>query len=69
MTIQRKLIGPRMPQYPIEEKEGRLPGRVLRREEEDLHATRTTFLPTCSLCRCYPAYLVGDKWLCRGQHE
>ncbi len=68
-TTERKKTGPRMPQYPIKEKEGRLPGRILCREKDDLHVTKTTFLPTCSICRCYPAHLVNGIYLCRGQHD
>lgn len=41
------------------------PGRkdIIHRE------TCITFLPTCSICRNYPAQLINGVWLCRGQHD
>ena len=67
-----KKTGPRLPLHPLDEineGEARLPGRVLTREAPALRETQITFLPTCSICRCYPAYDVNGVYLCRGQHD
>ena len=53
-----------------DEGEARLPGRVLVRDAPLMRLTKTTFLPTCSICRNYPAWEVAPGvWLCRGQHD
>lgn len=67
-TTAHKKTGPRMARYRIDEPEARLPGRTLTREQATFSETHVTFLPTCSICRNYPAQLINGVWLCRGQH-
>ena len=60
--------GARMGKHPLEPKT-HLPGQQSIKEGETLRVTKTTFLPTCSKCRGYPAQLVNGIYLCRGQHD
>ena len=56
------------PSFHEDEGEARLPGRILVRDAPLMRLTKITFLPTCSICRNYPAQLINGVWLCRGQH-
>lgn len=60
--------GARMSKHPLEPKV-QLPGQPSLEKLEVMRVTQVTFLPTCSLCRNYPAYLVNGKWICRSQHD
>lgn len=55
--------------HPPVEPKVQLPGQPSLEKQETLRVTKITFLPTCSICRNYPAWEVAPGvWLCRGQH-
>ena len=59
---------PRMSKQPSDHKV-HLPGQSSLEKQEVMRVTHITFLPTCSICRNYPARLINGVWLCGGQHD
>lgn len=60
---------PRMSKQPLDEPKVQLPGQESLKTLETLRVTKITFLPTCSICRNYPARLINGVLLCGGQHD
>lgn len=58
----------RMSKHPLDEPKVQLPGQPSLEKLETMRVTQVTFLPTCSICRNYPAEKINGVWLCRGQH-
>lgn len=69
MAVGQRKTGARMSKHPLEPKV-QLPGQPSLEKQEIMRVTQQTFLPTCSICRNYPAWEVAPGvYLCRGQHD